>query len=109
MKPSPLRNELMAELAKGPLTTMSASEALRISRRVAKNFLCRMVQDGAVTAERIAGSPSYMEYSLVGEWQSKQDARRKGLLKKYPLHNVRDPLVAFLFGPAQQQNGELTK
>jgi hypothetical protein len=27
----------------------------------------------------------------------------------YPLHHVRDPLHTYLFGPAKQQHGELTK
>ena len=80
-----------------------------------RSHMNRMTNEGRIEKQMIAGKAHsrggtrVTVYRALDYAEIDEDAPKRPRPKAYPLHHVRDSLVAALFGPAKQQHGDLTK
>lgn len=106
---SPARKLIVAAMKTRPLTVAQASTIGKCGTKRARDLLARMVRDGQARSDRTSDAAKYFLLDVPVQVAARSiDRPRQKTYEHYPLHHVRDELVAYLFG-APKQHGEMTK
>lgn len=105
INPVPRRQRILAYVRENPgCYTRDVAEAFGLPSRHIGSELDQLARGGAVVCEREEGGRRFL-WTATGKApsyaQPRCDAPIRAILTTWPLHLVRDPLTAALFGPAK--------
>ena len=109
-----LKKEIVDLLTSESMSVGELSAVTGAKPTTVRDYLFRMAKAGQVTSvikNGYKGSSTAAIYSLGtgGATRGGCEKIHRPVRTIYPQNHVRDELVAFLFGPAKQQNGDMTK
>ena len=110
IKPVPRRQRILEFVRKNPgCYTRDVADAFGLGSRHIGSELDQLARGGAVICEREEGGRRFL-WTATGRVPTyalgRCEVPSRPVIKSWPLHLVRDPLTAALFGPAKQPQGE---
>lgn len=102
--PNNRRSRILQYLCDNPGSTPDTIAAgMGIDRRLIVNELAQLARTGCATRDHVEGT-KIVFWHATGRalgMGGRIDVARRVVVRKWPLHLVRDPLTAALFGPAK--------